>query len=68
MSRIRTGKPNSDAFHRLYFGTKSSNLVSRFIMDIPENLADTKTPSVLYQDQFLDDVSVNRDEDEWLND
>ena len=53
---------------RLYFGTKSSNLVSRFIMDIPENLADTKTPSVLYQDQFLDDVSVNRDEDEWLND
>ncbi|MDO8638350.1 MAG: UvrD-helicase domain-containing protein [Candidatus Daviesbacteria bacterium] len=41
---------------RLYFGTKSSNLVSRFIMDIPENLADTKAPSALYQDT-----------DDWLN-
>ncbi|MDO8570018.1 MAG: UvrD-helicase domain-containing protein [Candidatus Daviesbacteria bacterium] len=53
---------------RLYFGTKSANLVSRFIMDIPENLSDTKAPSALYQvedgerssrtNEFMDDVTL----------
>jgi DNA helicase II / ATP-dependent DNA helicase PcrA len=53
---------------RLYFGTRSNNLVSRFIAAIPEDLLDT---SGQYKDRLEDnewneDVS-KVDEDEWLN-
>ncbi|MDO8498472.1 MAG: UvrD-helicase domain-containing protein [bacterium] len=51
---------------RLYFGTRSSNLVSRFIMDIPENLIEANT-NYQDRDQFLDDVSTVKDDDDWLN-
>ncbi|MFH0937244.1 MAG: UvrD-helicase domain-containing protein [Candidatus Daviesbacteria bacterium] len=51
---------------RLYFGTRSSNLVSRFIMDIPEELIQSNT-NFADQDQFLDDVSQETDTDDWLN-
>lgn len=51
---------------RLYFGTKSSNLVSRFIIDIPEDLTESNS-NLKYQDQFLDDISLEKDNDEWLN-
>lgn len=50
------------ARQRLFFGTRSNNLVSRFIMDIPQNLVQSKFS---YRDEFLDDVSP--DSDEWLN-
>ena len=51
---------------RLYFGTRSHNLVSRFLSDIPENLISSNAN---YQDQdsFLDDVSSKIDKDDWLN-
>lgn len=61
---------------RLYFGARTSNLVSRFITDIPEKLAETNALSALYgvkdsersrTEQFLDDVSCEKDEEEWLN-
>ncbi len=54
---------------RLYFGTRSNNLVSRFIASIPENLLDSNSK---YSDRledkptFSDDVS-QVDEDDWLN-
>jgi len=44
---------------RLYFGTRSNNLVSRFLADIPENLISSNT-NYRDQDQFLN-------EDDWLN-
>lgn len=56
---------------RLYFGTRSNNLVSRFLSSIPEKLIEQK---INYVDQdsgfksketFNDDVY--RDDDEWLN-
>lgn len=43
---------------RLYFGTRSSNLVSRFLIDIPQNLIQTNSLTQNYQDL---------DEDDWLN-
>mgnify|MGYP001600491504 CR=1 FL=1 len=43
---------------RLYFGTRSNNLVSRFLADIPENLISSNT-NYRDQNQFL--------EDDWLN-
>jgi DNA helicase II / ATP-dependent DNA helicase PcrA len=55
---------------RLYFGTRTNNLVSRFLADIPETLINA---NVSYQDadQFLDDTSdpnsIAIDEDDWLN-
>lgn len=53
---------------RLYFGTRSSNLVSRFIAAIPEKLLDQ---SMIYKDRleddFNEDVSSYRDDDDWLN-
>ena len=51
---------------RLYFGTRSNNLVSRFVIDLPEELINSATN---YQDrgQFLDDVTIDQDQDEWLN-
>lgn len=55
---------------RLYFGTRSNNLPSRFIMSIPQNLLDSK---VQFEDinvdsvfSFTDDVSTV-DKDDWLN-
>ncbi len=50
---------------RLYFGTRSNNLVSRFLANIPEHLIDQKFSSKLIDD-FRDDVST-LDEDDWLN-
>ncbi len=63
------------ARQRLYFGTRSNNLVSRFLGDIPQNLIlsntsfkDTDPASPAQRgEQFLDDVSVSRDDDDWLN-
>jgi len=53
------------ARQRLYFGTRSNNLVSRFLADIPENLLSSST-NFKDQDSFLDDVS-SIDKDDWLN-
>ncbi len=52
---------------RLYFGTRTNNLVSRFIADIPEELIKSETK---YQDADLEDtefISQDSDEDDWLN-
>ncbi len=49
---------------RLYFGTRSNNLVSRFLADIPQTLISSNT-NFQDQDQFLDDVS--KDDEDWLN-
>lgn len=57
---------------RLYFGTRSNNLPSRFLANIPENLLEQK---LQYRDEdkstrsdwesnYLSDL---RDDDEWLN-
>ncbi len=51
---------------RLFFGTRSNNLVSRFLSEIPEHLIISNS-SFRDQDQFLDDISVTRDNDDWLN-
>lgn len=51
---------------RLFFGTRSHNLVSRFITDLPEKLVESNAP-YQDQDQFLDDVTVDKDNDDWLN-
>lgn len=55
---------------RLYFGTRSNNLVSRFIASIPEKLIVQKSISDdfeenYYQEKFDDDIS--KDDDDWLN-
>ncbi len=49
---------------RLYFGTRSNNLVSRFIGAIPEVLLDHRET---YRDPYDEDVSTLKDDDEWLN-
>ncbi len=49
---------------RLYFGTRSNNLVSRFIGAIPENLLDSRET---YKDPYDDDITPIKDEEEWLN-
>lgn len=51
---------------RLYFGTRSNNLISRFIIDLPEDILESNT-AFRNQDQFLDDVTISKDEDDWLN-
>ncbi len=51
---------------RLYFGTRSNNLVSRFLSDIPQDLINSNT-NFKDSDQFLDDADINRDSDDWLN-
>ncbi len=51
---------------RLFFGTRSNNLVSRFISDIPQELVQSQM-NYINPDQFLDDVSIQKDEDDWLN-
>lgn len=55
---------------RLYFGTRSNNLVSRFLAAIPQNLieqgSDYRDPdSVIRADTFSDDIY--KDDDDWLN-
>lgn len=51
---------------RLFFGTRSNNLVSRFVTDIPQTLIQSNT-NYRDRDQFLDDVSVVKDDDDWLD-
>ncbi len=60
---------------RLYFGTRSNNLVSRFLASVPEKLIDQRFASKLIDpeermsrlnDDFQDDVSLS-DDDDWLN-
>lgn len=51
---------------RLYFGTRSNSLSSRFLADIPKELVSSNT-NFRDEDSFDEDVSVSRDEDDWLN-
>ncbi len=57
---------------RLYFGQRNSNLVSRFIADIPENLISSNTNfrdegQMDYSNQSFDTDVSSIDEDDWLN-
>lgn len=62
----------SYARSRLYFGTRSNNLPSRFLANIPESLLDQRM-QYRDEDRFADrsdwdaDVSHLRDDDDWLN-
>ncbi len=51
---------------RLYFGTRSNNLVSRFLTDIPQELIATNS-NFIDRDEFNDDISIISDEEDWLN-
>ncbi|MBI4039792.1 UvrD-helicase domain-containing protein [Candidatus Daviesbacteria bacterium] len=58
---------------RLLYGTKSNNLVSRFLIDIPQSLVKNLSPFG-GSDMYLDDVTVDpnpvgveKDDDDWLN-
>ena len=51
---------------RLYFGTRSNNLVSRFLADIPENLIKSNS-NFKDRDTFLDDIDTSKDDEDWLN-
>ncbi len=53
------------ARQRLFFGSRSQNLTSRFISDLPETLIDSNA-SFRDKDQFMDDVSVD-DKEDWIN-
>ncbi|MBI2086485.1 UvrD-helicase domain-containing protein [Candidatus Daviesbacteria bacterium] len=50
---------------RLYFGTRSNNLISRFLSDIPQALILSNT-NFKDADSFDDDVSIH-DAEDWLN-
>ncbi len=50
---------------RLFFGTRSNNIVSRFLGDIPATLVESNS-TYRDEEQFLDDVSTDTDND-WLN-
>ncbi len=50
---------------RLFFGSRSNNLVSRFLADIPETLIDGNT-NFRDQDSLLEDVEII-DKEDWLN-
>lgn len=53
------------ARQRLYFGTRSNNLVSRFLTDIPQELV---TGNISYKDENdFEDVSTEKDEEDWLS-
>lgn len=54
------------AKQRLFFGTRSNNLVSRFLSDIPQNLILSNT-NYKSPDEFLDDITITQDDDDWLN-
>lgn len=49
---------------RLYFGTRSNNLISRFIASIPEHLLESEIERA---ESFDDDVYQTKDDDDWLN-
>ncbi|MCL5784348.1 MAG: UvrD-helicase domain-containing protein, partial [Patescibacteria group bacterium] len=49
---------------RLFFGSRSNNLVSRFILDLPETLIEANT-NYQDRDQYL--TSSQRDSDDWLD-
>ena len=51
---------------RLYFGTRSNNLVSRFLADIPQELINSNS-EFKDSNNFDDDVSTSKDDDDWLN-
>lgn len=53
------------ARQRLYFGTRSQNLTSRFLMDLPEKIIKSNT-NYRDRDQFLD-KAVEKDTDDWLD-
>ncbi len=53
---------------RLYFGTRSNNLISRFLIDIPEDLIESNSQIAGPPgEQFLDNISISADEDDWLD-
>ena len=49
---------------RLYFGSRTNNLVSRFLADIPESLVNNKGSYQPNEEDFNDDVYM--DSDDWL--
>jgi len=49
---------------RLYFGSRSNNLVSRFLTIIPDHLVESRE-KFIESDEFSEDVT--KDEDDWLN-
>ena len=51
---------------RLYFGTRSNNLVSRFLSDIPQELVTTNA-QFKDSDDFNDDIETSKDDEDWLN-
>ncbi len=51
---------------RLFFGTRSNNLVSRFLADIPEELVSSNA-SYQDPDAMLDDIDTSIDKEDWLN-
>ncbi len=51
---------------RLYFGTRSNNLVSRFLTDIPQELV-MSNATFKDSDGFNDDISTTADDEDWLN-
>lgn len=51
---------------RLYFGQRSSNLVSRFLTDIPEKLIISNS-NFKDSDSFDKDISDTADSEDWLN-
>lgn len=59
------------ARRRLYFGTRSNNLVSRFLQDLPQELIDNNIVAQASDNRDfsanMEGVSVIPDEDEWLN-
>lgn len=50
---------------RLYFGTRSNNLVSRFLSDIPEDLI--RSNATFRDSDSFEDSLTKVDEDDWLN-
>ena len=54
---------------RLYFGTRSNNLVSRFIASIPESLISYKESADSYEERAKENFNedVSKDDEEWLN-
>ena|SRR5476649_1469631 len=53
----------SYARQRLYFGTRTNNLVSRFLIDLPEELLESKIPSPSLQETG----KILNTDDDWLN-
>ncbi len=53
------------ARQRLYFGTRTNNLVSRFLSDIPQNLI---LANISFKDSesFDDDIYTDKDDEDWL--